>query len=72
MNKLYMEYVRKKKGKTTRDMAALIGKSPVSYGKKERGEIKFSDDEKVIVARELELTQEQFNYLFFDGNLPSW
>lgn len=70
MNQLELEYARKRKGKSKEDMAALIGKSVVSYGKKERGEVGFSDEEKVIVARELGLTPEQVNDIFFDGSLP--
>ena len=71
MNSLELEYARKRKNKTKEDMAGLIGKSVVSYAKKERGEVNFSDEEKVIVARELELTSGQVNAIFFDGNLPS-
>lgn len=70
MNQLELEYARRRKGKSKEDMAALIGKSVVSYGKKERGEVGFSDEEKVIVARELDLTPEQVNVIFFDGGLP--
>lgn len=70
MNSLELEYARKRKNKSKEDMAAAIGKSAVSYAKKERGEVKFSDEEKVIVTRELDLTSEQVNAIFFDGNLP--
>ena len=49
---------------------AAIGKSVVSYAKKERGDVKFSDEEKIIVARELDLTSEQVNSIFFDSSLP--
>ncbi len=70
MNRLELEYARKRKDKSKADMAAAIGKSVVSYAKKERGEVKFSDEEKVIVARELDLTPEQVNAIFFDGSLP--
>ena len=42
MNQLELEYARKRKGKSKEDMAAAIGKSVVSYGKKERGEISFN------------------------------
>lgn len=70
MNRLELEYARKRKDKSKADMAAAIGKSVVSYAKKERGEVKFSDEEKVIVARELDLTHEQVISIFFDGNLP--
>lgn len=70
MNSLELEYARKRKNKSKEDMAAAIGKSVVSYSKKERGEVKFTDEEKVIVARELDLTNGQVNNIFFDGNLP--
>ena len=70
MNRLELEYARKRKDKSKAEMAAAIGKSVVSYAKKERGEVKFSDEEKVIVARELDLTPEQVNAIFFDGSLP--
>lgn len=70
MNSLELEYARKRKNKSKEDMAAAIGKSVVSYSKKERGEVKFTDEEKVIVARELDLTNGQVNTIFFDGSLP--
>ena len=70
MNSLELEFARKRKHKTKEDMAAAIGKSVISYTKKESGKVKFSDEEKVIVAKELDLTSEQVNAIFFDGNLP--
>ena len=70
MNQLELEYARKRKSKTKADMAAAIGKSVVSYAKKERGDVKFSDEEKIIVARVLDLTSEQVNSIFFDSSLP--
>ena len=70
MNSLELEYARKRKNKSKADMAAAIGKSEISYAKKEKGEVKFSDEEKVTVSKELELTTDQFNAIFFDGNLP--
>ena len=69
MNQLELEYARKRKNKTKADMAAAIGKSVVSYAKKERGDVKFSDEEKIIVARVLDLTSEQVNSIFFDSSL---
>ena len=71
MNTLELKIARIRAKKSRRDMAAAIGKSVESYGKKERGEFKFSDAEKVIVARELALSAEQANDIFFDGNLPN-
>ena len=72
MNQLELEYARKKKGKSKEEMAAAIGKTVISYSKKERGDINFNDDEKLIIVRELDLTPEQLNAIFFDGSLPRW
>ena len=64
MNQLELEYARKKKGKSKEEMAAAIGKTVISYSKKERGDINFNDDEKLIIVRELDLTPEQFTAIF--------
>lgn len=72
METLKLEFARREKGKSKKDMADAIGKSETSYGKKERGEVAFSDDEKIIVAKELGLTLEQVGDIFFDGKLPKW
>ena len=72
LNSLELEYARKRKGKSTERMADVIGKSTQSYCKKESGEVSFSDEEKVAVAKELELTAEMFNVIFFDRKLPFW
>ena len=45
-------------------MAELIGKSLVTYSKKERGEVEFSNEEMSIVAKALDLTSDQ-STLFF-------
>lgn len=71
MNQLELEYARKKKGKSKEEMAAAIGKTVISYSKKERGDINFNDDEKLVIVKELDLTPEQVNTIFFDGSLPS-
>lgn len=70
MNSLELEIARKRKGKSKAELAAAIGKSVVSYAKKESGKVQFTDEEKVIVTRELDLSREQFDDIFFDGNLP--
>ena len=70
MNQLELEYASRRKNETKAEMAAAIGKSVVSYAKKERGDVKFSDEEKIIVARVLDLTSEQVNSIFFDSSLP--
>ena len=70
MDGLLLRYHREKAKKTKKDMADIIGKSENSYGKKERGEIKFSDEEKLAISEALELDGKTFNAIFFDGNLP--
>ena len=72
MDSLKLEFARRAKGKSPKDLALAIGKTENSYRKKERGEETFSDDEKVIIAKELELTLEQVSEIFFDGKLPNW
>ena len=72
LNSLELEYARKRKGKSTEQMADVIGKSVQSYCKKESGEVAFSDDEKVAVVTALDLSAEMFNIIFFDRKLPFW
>lgn len=72
MDSLKLEFARRAKNKSKEDMACAIGKSLNSYNKKERGDVAFDDEEKVIVAKELDLTLGQVNEIFFDGKLPNW
>lgn len=62
---------RTRLGLTQQEMAAIIGCETDSYSKKERGAIKFSDREKVLVARTLGLSYQQMNDYLFDGVLPT-
>ena len=70
MNSSKLKGIRVEKEKTQRDMAVLIGKSLVTYSKKERGEVNFSNEEMTIVAQALDLTSDQVNAIFFDDGLP--
>ena len=45
MNSSKLKGIRVEKGKTQKNMAELIGKSLVTYSKKERGEVEFSNEE---------------------------
>lgn len=53
MNSSKLKGIRVEKGKTQKNMAELIGKSLVTYSKKERGEVEFSNEEMSIVAKAL-------------------
>lgn len=70
MDGLRLEYERKRRGRSKADMAKVIGKSLNSYSKKEAGTVKFSDAEKLAISADLELTAEEFDAIFYEGNLP--
>lgn len=72
MDAMELKIARIRKKKSAKDLAFAIGKSTASYNKKERGEVRFSSDEITTVTKELELTPEQVNAIFFDNNLPIW
>lgn len=67
-NELKAERVRQ--GKTRKYMACLIKKGVDTYTKKENGKVKFTTDEVVTVANDLDFTFDKFNDIFFDGKLP--
>lgn len=70
MDAMELKIARIRKKKSAKDLAFAIGKSTASYNKKERGEVRFSSDEITTVTKELELTPEQVNAIFFDNSLP--
>lgn len=72
MDSLRLEYARKRRGRTKADMAKVIKKSLNSYSKKEAGRVGFSDEEKLAISADLELTAEEFDAIFYDGSLPKW
>ena len=47
-----------------------LGISVATYRKKESGVIRFTDKEKAVVTKLLELTPAQMNDFLFDGELP--
>ena len=58
-------------GFSQKQMADALGISESSYQKKEAGDIRFSDSEKVAVAKILGLSMDQVNQIFFGGELPN-
>lgn len=70
MNTAELKAERIRKGKGSKEMAELIGKTYDAYAKKERGEVKFDLEEVVVVTHDLGLNFEKFNAIFFDGKLP--
>ena len=70
MKPLELKAARVRLGYSQQDIADLLEISIHSYHKKERGEVKFSDTEKIQVAKILGFTLEQLNYILYDGILP--
>lgn len=52
-------------------LAEVIGKSIVSYSKKERGEVKFKPDEVIALSEFYGLSYDEMNGIFYDNNLPN-
>ena len=57
-------------GYTQAYMANVLGICVDSYSKKERGKTAFSDEEKLLLVRTLNLSIQQFNKIFYNGELP--
>lgn len=70
MKPLEIKGARTRLGYTQKYVAEQLGMSVYSYQKKESGQVKFTDEEKVALTGLLELTLEQFNDYLFDGKLP--
>lgn len=70
MKAMELKLARIRAKKSQQEMADAIEKSMDSYSKKERGLVKFTDSERLVVKEKLGLSWEQFNDIFFDNNLP--
>lgn len=70
MKPIEIKVARIRCGLSQKYMAEQLNISEMSYSKKERGKVRFTDPEKAVVAQELGLTAAQVNDFFFDGMLP--
>ena len=70
MKPLEIKGARTRLGLSQKYMAQQLNITEASYGKKERGLVRFTHPEKVTVARLLSLTAAQVNDYFFDGMMP--
>lgn len=70
MKPLEIKGARARLGYKQRQMAEILGITTSSYCNKENGIVKFTDTEKVTVAKLLGFTLEQMNDFLFDGALP--
>lgn len=70
MKPLEIKGARTRLGYTQRYMAEKLGISVPSYQKKESGQVKFAEEEKIQVGEILQLTPIQFNEYLYDGKLP--
>lgn len=70
MKPLEIKGARARLGYKQQYMADNLGISVATYRKKESGVIRFTDKEKIMVMKLLELTPAQMNDFLFDGELP--
>ncbi len=70
MKPLEIKGARARLGYKQQYMADNLGISVATYRKKESGVIRFTDKEKIMVTKLLELTPDQMNDFLFDGELP--
>lgn len=70
MNRLEIKAQRTRLGYTQQEVAERMGMKLRTYQSKECGYSKFREDEKLALARVLELTIYQVNDFLFDGKLP--
>lgn len=61
---------RTRLGYTQQFMADQLDLTKDSYVKRENGVVRFTDTQKVKIARLLELTPSQMNEFLYDGALP--
>lgn len=62
--------MRRMKGFTQSYVAEYLGIKIYSYRSREAGKTPFTDPEKVKLATLFNLTQDEFNDVFFDRELP--
>ena len=66
-----IKLARMRLGLTQQNMAEELGISVVTYSKKETGKVRFTDREKILVARKLNQNLGQFNEYFYNGELTA-
>ncbi len=70
MNSTELMAVRVRNSKRRTDIAQILGLKYDAYSRKERGMSNFTPRQIVLITKELGLTYEQVNDIFFDGELP--
>lgn len=70
MNGLKLRSARIARGKTSKQMAELIGRCEASWNQRERGEKAPDLQEVLLVTEFLNLSEQEFEDIFFDSNLP--
>ncbi|MCL1986709.1 MAG: hypothetical protein FWG64_01890 [Firmicutes bacterium] len=69
INQLELSIAMLRKEKTSHDLAKLLGRSRVSLDTRRAGVTTFSTNDIIAIAKELELSLQQVNEIFFDNQL---
>lgn len=71
MNNQRLRELRAGRRVSLEKLGQVIGKSKVSYVKKENGNVKFQPDEIIALTDFYGLPYDEMNAIFCDGNLPN-
>ena len=70
MNAVELKCARIRRGKTTREMAEVIGNSMAAYNLRERGVCPVTLEDAKRLGPALDLSRDEFFTIFFDGIVP--
>ena len=70
MNPIELKCARIRRGKTTREMAEVIGNSMAAYNLRERGICPVTLEDARKLGPALGLSKDEFFMIFFDGDIP--
>ena len=70
MNSTRLRELRAGKRASLETLGTVIGKSVVSYGKKERGEVPFKPEDVLALSKFYDLSFNEMNAIFYDSKLP--
>ena len=70
MNTQKLKGLRVELGLTQKEAGDMIEKSTDSYAKKERGEVELTLDETKLLTIGFGMDFDQFNAIFYNGDLP--
>lgn len=70
MNPMELKIARIRRNKSATEMAKMVGITDSARITRERGKTRVSLEEAVAISRYLDLSEDEFYTIFFDGEIP--